>query len=273
MTVRTYFWHHPMKKTHNRVRWIKRRRVPWRVGNAGDIYSADLVRYLYGAEPTNLKDEGKRLLMVGSILDKSQEGDVIAGIGARGPRDVPSPSQAVLDVVGVRGPLTASALEDAGHDVGGLRFMLDPGLLVCKIFPDLLNVEPEFGRVGFVPHYREGPQYRSNRRYNVIDVDATPFDFAREIARCERVYSSSLHGVIFAHALGRPVALVAPRTAEPEFKYRDYFGSVGLAWREPLGLKKTLASVEPKVPDGIDALIETAVFPTLDELRERGVAT
>lgn len=262
-----------MKKTENRIRWIKRRRVPWRVGNAGDIYNADLVRYLYGVEPTNHKDEGKRLLMVGSIMDKGRDGDVIAGIGARGPRHVPTPGEARLDIVGVRGPLTASALQDAGHDVSGLRFMLDPGLLIGKVFPELYDVKAEPGRVGFVPHYREGPQYRSNRRYDVIDVDASPFHFAREIARCERVYSSSLHGVIFAHALGRPVALVAPRTAEPAFKYRDYFGSIGMTWRKPLELKETLASVEPWVPDGIAANIETAAFPTIDELRERGVAS
>lgn len=273
MTVRTYFWHHPMKKTENRLRWVKRRRVPWRVGNAGDIYNTDLVRYLYGVEPVNDKDMGRRLLMVGSIMDKSRDGDVIAGVGARGHQDVPSHRDVRLEVVGVRGPLSAKALHDAGHDIGGLQFMFDPGLLITRIFPELRGIQPEPGRVGFVPHYREGPQYRTNRRYNVIDVDATPLDFAREIARCERVYSSSLHGVIFAHALGRPVALVAPRTSEPEFKYRDYLGSVGLAWREPIGLKETMSSVEPVVPDGIPALIATAAFPTIDELRERGVAT
>ncbi|GGD31445.1 hypothetical protein GCM10010915_09660 [Microbacterium faecale] len=262
-----------MKKTQNRVRWIKRRRVPWRVGNAGDIYTVDLVRHLYGVEPENDKNNGKRLLMVGSIMDKARQGDVIAGVGARGTVDVPSPAEANLQVYGVRGPLTLAALRDAGHDVSQLRFILDPGLLIRKIFPELDDVSPEPGRVGFVPHYREGPQYRSGTRYDLIDVDDSPLEFARNIARCERVYSSSLHGVIFAHALERPVVLVAPRTAEPEFKYRDYFASVGLKWHEPVGLKQSLASVEPAVPDGIQQLIETAEFPSIEELRERGVAS
>lgn len=261
-----------MKKTQNRWRWMKRRRVPWQVGNAGDIYTVDLVRYLYGLDPDNDKHHGSRLLMVGSVMDKVRDGDIIAGIGARGPEGAPTPKDARLEVCGVRGPLTAAALKNAGQDLSKMRFMLDPGLLIHKVFPELDSIEPIPGRVGFVPHYRERPQYRSGKRYDVIDVDSSPLDFARNIAHCERLYSSSLHGVIFAHALGRPVALVEPRTAEPEFKYRDYFAAVGVSWRRPVDLKQTMASVEPGVPEGIERLIETAEFPTLRELKDRGIA-
>src|SRR5699024_3695475 len=95
-------------------------------------------------------------------------------------------------------------------------------------------------------------------------------EFAKQIARAEAVYSSSLHGLVFAHALGRPAALVAPLTAEPELKYRDYAASVGETWRTPGDLAETMRRVSPSVPSTIPGLIDSAVFPTRAELSEAG---
>lgn len=101
-------------------------------------------------------------------------------------------------------------------------------------------------------------------------VDQTPLEFAKQIARAETVYSSSLHGLIFAHALGRPAALVAPLTPEPEIKYRDYAASVGEAWRTPGDLDETLRRATPNVPASVPTLIASAAFPTRAELAETG---
>lgn len=265
MAVRTFYWDAELKRTNGRFRALKP--VPWTVGNAGDIYTADLIRYLYDDEPFNTTEGGHRSLMVGSILQTMQAGDVIAGVGSK--RDVLPPASQDLDVVlyGVRGPLTLQVLEAAGYNTSTVRFQLDPGLLIGKLFPALHEVQAEPGRVTFIPHYRERPQFRSTRKYAVVDVDASPLEFGRDIARSEIVYSSSLHGVIFAHALGRPAVLVAPRTSESEFKYRDYFASVGLKWQTPLSIGASLKRAKPQLPEGISALIDGAKFPTLDELR------
>lgn len=271
--MRTFYWQSDLKHTRGRFRFQRPAPVPWKVGNAGDIYSADLVRHLYSREPENVDAFGRRVLLVGSILKRMLPGDVVAGAGAKGPDALPPASEAPATIYGVRGPLTVGALRDAGHDTSRIRFQLDPGLLVADVFPELRDVAPERGRIAFVPHYRERPQYRDSRKYVIVDADATPLDFAREIARSEVVYASSLHGVIFAHALGRPAVLVAPRTNEPEFKYRDYYASVGLDWSTPDDIGASLKRGRPQLPSTIAELVATAAFPTEDELRRSGILT
>lgn len=58
-----------------------------------------------------------------------------------------------------------------------------------------------------------------------------PVDVVRAVGSASIVYASSLHGVIVADALGIPAALLrlsgSKRSREPEFKYADYFESVG----------------------------------------------
>jgi hypothetical protein len=174
-------------------------------------------------------------------------------------------------IVGVRGPLTAQALTEAGYSLDELAFMFDPGLLIDRIFPELLQIEAVPGRVAFIPHYRERHDFRSNRRYTVIDVDATPRDFGAEIRRAEVVYSSSLHGVIFAHALGRPAVLVTPQTAEPEIKYRDYYASVKLPWTSPVPLEDALRSGTPALPADLASVTAGFAVPSVEELRASGV--
>lgn len=271
MAVRTFYWDAELKRTKGRFRTLKP--VPWTVGNAGDIYTADLIRHLYDDEPLNTSTGGHRVLMVGSILQTLQDGDVIAGVGAKRDTLPPASEKAGISIYGVRGPLTLKALQDAGYDTSTVRFQLDPGLLIGRIFPELHKITPERGRVAFIPHYRERPQFRGTHKYTIVEADASPLGFGRDIARSEIVYSSSLHGVIFAHALGRPAVLVAPRTDESEFKYRDYFASVGLRWQTPMSIGASLKRAQPTLPQGVDALIDGAGFPTAGELRAAGVVS
>jgi hypothetical protein len=242
------------------------------VGNAGDLYNRDLIRHLYGSEAINVDTGGRRLLLVGSTVHRAQPGDVIAGVGSKGSTiAIDNPREA--EVWGVRGPLTADALRARGFDLSNLRFILDPGLLIAQVFPELQEVRPVAGRVIFAPHYRERSRFRRTKRYDVVNVDASALEFAREIALAETVFTSSLHGLIFAHALGRPTVLVAPLTAEPELKYRDYFASVGLRWKTPLPLDEAIVRCDPVYPDNVGDLITTAKFPSLEELRARGIST
>lgn len=269
MAVRTWWWDTAPAPRPRRFGVLPPKKQPgWQVGNAGDIYNRDLVRHLYGTEP-EIVDGGRRILLVGSIVHRVQDGDIVAGVGTKGS---PQAEGVTARIVGARGPLTVDVLREAGHDVSGVRFLLDPGLLIADVFPKLRRIAPKPGSVAFVPHYRERPRYESTREYDVLDVDQTPYGLARDIARHETIYASSLHGVIFAHALGRPAVLVAPQTAEPEIKYRDYFASVGLPWRTPGDISESLRTGAPTVPSGLDALIRTAEFPTLDELRAAGIA-
>lgn len=271
MAVRTFYWETTPEAPRRRFS----RRAPepspsgWRYGNVGDIFNRDLVRHLYGEEPLNTDDAGRRVLLVGSTVHRMRDGDIIAGVGTKGSPQ-PAAAEVSARIWGARGPLTVDLLRETGHDVSDIRFLLDPGLLIARVHPQLARIRPKRGRTVFIPHYRERDRFADTADYRVIDVDQTPLEFAKQIARAEAVYSSSLHGLVFAHALGRPAALVAPLTAEPELKYRDYAASVGETWRTPGDLAETMRRVTPSVPSTIPGLIDSAVFPTRAELSEAG---
>lgn len=110
-------------------------------------------------------------------------------------------------VLALRGPLTGTA------DV-----YADPGLLVSLYVPRP-DVEH---RVGVVSHYIDPLPHDGYR----IDVQAHPAQVAGEIARCETIISSSLHGLIVADSLGIPNMWVySPKVVGNGFKFADYAAS------------------------------------------------
>jgi hypothetical protein len=125
----------------------------------------------------------------------------------------------------VRGPLTrANVLKHGGAcpTVYG-----DPALLLPLFCPASEKVH----KVGLVPHYQD---YAKLRRYGdsmpVIDVvNKDALATARQISACEKIISTSLHGIIAAHAYGIPAAyVVASKLHGDGTKFDDYYASVGL---------------------------------------------
>jgi len=68
-----------------------------------------------------------------------------------------------------------------------------------------------------------------SRYDNVIDIlNKDPLEVARQIASCRKIVSSSLHGIIAAHAYGIPAAWVefSNQLAGDGIKFADHFASV-----------------------------------------------
>ncbi|MDE0805309.1 MAG: polysaccharide pyruvyl transferase family protein [Acidimicrobiales bacterium] len=142
-----------------------------------------------------------------------------------------------------------------------LRFMVED-----------LDAEPS--RRVFIPHYRERVRYRGSLPDGVrfVDIDSPPLELAKEIQRSEVVYSSSLHGLVFAHALERPAVLVHPQTQEPLTKYEDYHLGAGLPWRSPaLDIFEALRPPPPTSPVTLTYEADDFALPSLAELRDHGV--
>lgn len=274
MVIRTFYWDPALR---NRPRWRRRGRSSrWQIGNAGDLFNRDLLDHLYGVKH-RIVDDGPRLLPVGSIAHRVKPGDVVAGSGSKGV-PVPPASEVSCRVLGVRGPRTHEAFVAAGHDVSTIRFEGDPGLLL----PDLLTPQQRAtqavtGRTIFIPHYKDPAQsYAGVDGVETVSIDAEPAALAVDILRAEHVYASSLHGVIFAHALGRPCTPVAPASNEPLIKYDDYFASIGVLGSPAGALRGSLADAaqEPKPDSPVDRTWTLTLddFPTLAELKSWGVA-
>ncbi len=196
----------------------------WWVGEAN--FGDDLTRWLlpkYGVLPLHRRPEGARVAAVGSILEMLP-GDyrgAVWGSGLISDRPHPLPEAAIL---AVRGPLTRD-LVGAPHGVA----LGDPGLLVARHFR-----RHSSGRgVGLVArlHHRSHAGFARLARSplaRTIDVRRTAPRVIADIARCEVILTTSLHGLVTADALGIPAAWTTldPVGVDTDFKFRDYEAAV-----------------------------------------------
>ena len=65
----------------------------------------------------------------------------------------------------------------------------------------------------------------------VIDPTQPLQDYLDALQGCEVVLSSSLHGLVFSHAFGRPAVWIelGNRVLGDGFKFLDYYASLGVA--------------------------------------------
>lgn len=228
-------------------------RVWWprspRPGNLGDVLTPAILDRL--GHRARWVDQGSAdLLATGSIIRFARAGQTVWGSGAMWATDRPDRRARYL---AVRGPLTGRVVTEAGGTDPGVYG--DPALLL----PELVNgAVPKIHDLGLVPHYVDREIVRKlhpgERRIDVLR--ANPLDVVREIRQCRAIVSSSLHGVIVAHAYRIPAAWVrwSDKLSGDDTKFHDYAASVGWTAVPYPGL----ASAEPMLPGSIDvtALLE-----------------
>ncbi|MBN2161934.1 MAG: polysaccharide pyruvyl transferase family protein [Pontiellaceae bacterium] len=165
----------------------------------------------------------RKLYVGGSVIDMARDGDVVWGAGIRDP-STPMYFRTNLKVFSVRGPLTRHFLMARGVECPAVYG--DPGILVSRLYPECRSVTRDVPR-GIVPHYSEYEhtmqRFQADSGVMVIDPRRGPDEVALDIARCECIASSSLHGIIVAESLGIPVFWWRESEREPYFKYYDYY--------------------------------------------------
>lgn len=272
MRLRTYYWHDRIVPAwkHKVRRVLRDDHKYFTIGNAGDILVRDIVHSQYGAMAVNIADAGQRMLIVGSVSHRVKDNDVLAGVGTQGKADT-LPKRKNVSILGLRGPITYDEFKAKGYDMSQVKFLLDPGLLVRFMFKDE-TIRPATGSVAFIPHYRERNKYKNLPSHiRKINIDDKPANVCKKILEVEHVFSSSLHGIIFAHALGRPATLVEAKN-ESMLKYKDYYSSVGLDFPTPLRNFDGLNMRGIKTsPEHLDYKESDFIFPSLDFLVSKGV--
>lgn len=273
--IQTFYWHDRIKGRFNLLlrRHALRRESAWRdfaVGNAGDIFARNVIALQYNeAQILNTK-AGPRLLCIGSVAHQLRPGDVVCGVGSKGvPLPDIDPGSVMLHAL--RGPLTQQELKAAGYDTSTVRWFGDPGLLLSQL---LAPAAPKPGRVIFIPHYRERHlvKHLVPKGIQTVDIDADPLAVGRAILAAELVYASSLHGIIFAHALNRPVVMVRPATPEPLSKFEDYHLGVGLDMPTALtSIAEAEFKTAPNSPATLSMRPEDMSFPDTEVLQGRGI--
>ena len=192
--------------------------------------------------------------MIGSILQRCTNHSIIWGSGLIS--DQAKCEQIPKKVLAVRGPMTREKLLEQGIECPEIYG--DPALLLPEIYPN--PVEKKKYALGIIPHYKDkNDRYLKNDFLNhpeikIIDIqNANPLKVVDDMLSCERILSSSLHGIILGDAYHIPSIWVEfERPYEDgHFKYQDYFLSVSRKVKGPVkfgdlkSLKQILELFEP----------------------------
>jgi len=146
-----------------------------------------------------------------------------------------SEQRAQLHVLAVRGTSSLGRVDNLSP---GPIALGDPGIL-APLFLDRA-VKKRYS-LGVIPHYHDAasPVVEQMRNLGsgvrIIDVAWTPQEVAREIASCDAVISSSLHGLIFSDALGVPNAHIrlGDRVRGGLYKFHDYYSAYSAHSADP----------------------------------------
>ncbi|SFD02751.1 polysaccharide pyruvyl transferase family protein [Algibacter pectinivorans] len=134
------------------------------------------------------------------------------------------------EFLAVRGPQTRKHLLKQGFKVPEIYG--DPALLLPKYYKP--KIKKEF-KVGVIPHYRDFEKvsafYKNQESVLLINLMTNNVeDITDMFLKCDKIVSSSLHGIIVAHAYRIPA--IWHQFSDDVFgdgiKYQDYFESVGI---------------------------------------------
>lgn len=186
-------------------------------GNFGDVLTPIIFAH-YG-----IKHEWATLgyadaISTGSIIRLAGDGVHVYGSGAISHKDRINP-KAVYHWV--RGPLTAELVRK--HEGNCPDIYGDPAMLLPRVFKRTVQPTKE---VGIFPHYVD----LGNCQGEVISPLQRPAKVLQKLWQYERIISSSLHGIIAAHAYGIPAAWVklGGKLTGDDIKFHDHAMSVGL---------------------------------------------
>jgi pyruvyltransferase len=246
-------------------------RIPSRP-NFGDALTPWLVRRITGEHPIFVRpdDARSKYLVVGSILEYAVARCTVWGSGIIRRTDIVSPEAQLL---AVRGPLSRARAKECGAQCP--EVFGDPALLLPRFY------RPSARRrrgVGVIPHYSDKPRmvgrFTTSADLRLVDIQDPVESVIEQIASCEVVASSSLHGLIVSHAYGVPALWVKFRDLEcgDDSKFEDYYLSLGRTPAAPYWLDERSVEADdirrraekspPALPD-LDPLWRACPFRSL----------
>lgn len=207
--------------------------------NFGDAINATIGTYLSGREVfaarflTKKADKGQTsFTVIGSVCQWGRAHSIVWGGGFISGAYAQEPFIKPQQVFAVRGPKTRDVYLKNGVDCPEVYG--DPALLLPLIYnPEVATTHS----YGIIPHYTDWDhpwleRYRQRKDVRILNImeGGDYQSFVQQIKSCERIVSSSLHGVILAHAYGIPLCRVrfSDSLLGGDFKFEDYYASVGL---------------------------------------------
>ncbi len=212
----------------------------WRgVKNVGDLMGPFILNRATNRKVFHIHDLPKfvvekyeKVISVGSILQEVEfSNPVIWGTGVIDSELVPNMGNP--EFLSVRGPLTRKAVIDSGYSCPSLYG--DPALLLDRFVGG--GTDRSVGdysgetKMGLVLHYEDENKLnvKEDEEVSLISVRQSVTNFCKKIRSKDVILSSSLHGIITAHAFGTPAVWMKKCSNKPggSFKYKDYLLSIG----------------------------------------------
>ncbi|MFM2596695.1 polysaccharide pyruvyl transferase family protein [Vibrio fortis] len=209
--------------------------------NWGDALNAYLFEKIANKNVARVNRKvANHVLGIGSILSAATSKSVVAGSGF-----ISSDANISIQpkaIVCVRGPKTRARLLELGFDCP--ESYGDLALCLPKLYNPKVNKKY---KVGVIPHFKDVDNKMIRRLCDMkqvkeIDVRSETEDFINQLLECEVILSTSLHGIIAADAYNIPNlwASVSNGIIGGNFKFEDYFNSVGRINAEPLKIDSEL---------------------------------
>ena len=234
--------------------------------NAGDIFNVVLLDKLFGIEIIRSKVYNADLTAIGGALSGVQYSKeftrskmqhmlgklysnrtlYVWGSGFLYGDNENSFYRRKISICALRGKLSRSKVSEIMKIDVNVP-LADPGLLASKLLSERRQKKYS---VGIIPHFSQQQEEifaKLNRHYQnstIIDITKPPLEVIDNIASCEYIISSSLHGLVFADSLLIPSLPVVGETplAGGDFKFCDYYSSFDIEYR-PWDIHKTIPSI------------------------------
>lgn len=218
--------------------------------NFGDLLGKYLAEKISGKEVVWVHPKKRHLqnlfspiyVTIGSILAQVNSKCIVWGSGVIS-KDAKIKNAKFL---AVRGPRTREVLMNLGYNVPEIYG--DPAILL----PNYYN--PKTAKkysLGIVPHYSDYQVvkglYASEKDVLIIDLMTNEIERTTDLFfQCERVISSSLHGLIISHSYNIPAVWVkfSDKLFGDGIKFQDYFESVGITNYVPAISENKFANIE-----------------------------
>lgn len=227
----------------------------WEKPNLGDDLSHVIVEYMLSLRniPFDKPVHGrKHLYAVGSIITAGIQDCTVWGSGVLFATMLNRVKGRKLDIRSVRGPITRIMLTDMGYDVPEIYG--DPVIILPEIYTPT-KVEKTY-KYGVIIHkdqkFTSSDEEDFLKREDVLLIDIRTRDykgFVDKVVSCEKIISSSLHGIIISESYGVPALMHQP-TVEPLLKYCDWYYSTGrMTFPIAHNLNEVLTIEAPTIPD------------------------